>query len=204
MIEELAAAVGRPVSRDTFGLLLRYEALLREDNSRQNLVSASTLEALWQRHIIDSAQLVRFAPRADSSWVDIGSGAGLPGLVIAALTDGCVTLVEPRRLRAEFLARAAHDLGLQNRVAVVQTKAERVESRFDVITARAVASLNRMLGLSLHLSTRKSVWVLPKGRNAVLELAEAQKQWHGVFHVERSVTDAESAIIVGTGVRAKR
>ena len=182
----------------------RYQAFLEEENARQNLVSASTIKALWTRHVVDSAQLVRFAPRADSSWVDIGSGAGLPGLVIAALTTGKIKLVEPRRLRAEFLERAAGELGLGDRVVVVQSKADRVVGSFDVITARAVASLDKLLGLSLHLSTRKSVWILPKGRNAENELAEAQKRWHGVFHVERSVTDAESAIIVGTGVRAKR
>ncbi len=204
MIEALAAATGRSVSRETLGKLDHFQALLRAENSRQNLVSASTLETLWERHILDSAQLVRFAPRADSSWVDIGSGAGLPGLVIAALTDGPITLIEPRRLRADFLARAANDLGLAHRVAVVQAKAERAEGSFDVITARAVASLEKLLGLSLHLSTRNSVWVLPKGRNAEMELAEARKRWHGAFHVEPSVTDAESAIIVGTGVRAKR
>ena len=73
---------------------------------RQNLVSASTLDQLWERHILDSAQLVRFEPRPGASWVDIGSGAGLPGIVIACLVDGPGTLVEPRRLRAEFLHKA--------------------------------------------------------------------------------------------------
>jgi 16S rRNA (guanine527-N7)-methyltransferase len=73
-----------------------------------------------------------------------------------------------------------------------------------VITARAVAPLGRLLELSHHLSTRKTVWALPKGRNAQAELAEAQRAWQGEFHVEQSVTDADSFIVVGTGVRARR
>jgi 16S rRNA (guanine527-N7)-methyltransferase len=73
-----------------------------------------------------------------------------------------------------------------------------------VITARAVANLARFLEISAHLSTRKTVWALPKGRSAERELAEAQRTWQGVFHVEQSVTDAESFIVVATGVRAKR
>ena len=75
--------------------------------------------------------------------------------------------------------------------------------RFDVITARAVAPLGRLLEISHHLSTRNTVWVLPKGRKAPAELAEAQREWHGAFHVEPSVTDADSLIVVGTGVRKR-
>ena len=159
------------------------------------------METLWERHILDSAQLVRFEGHAGASWIDIGSGAGLPGLVIACLAEGPVTLVEPRRLRAEFLASAVADLGL--RATVVQSKAERVEGHFDMITGRAVASLTDFLRMSAHLSTRKTVWALPKGRNAQSELAEARRAWQGRFHVEQSVTDADSWIVVGTEVRAK-
>ncbi|HVL78321.1 MAG TPA: RsmG family class I SAM-dependent methyltransferase, partial [Sphingomicrobium sp.] len=111
MIEALAAAAGRPVSRETFARVELFVHLLREEAQRHNLVSRSTLDALWQRHILDSAQLVRFEPMAGASWVDIGSGAGLPGLVVALLVDGPVTLIEPRRLRAEFLTGAAEALG---------------------------------------------------------------------------------------------
>jgi 16S rRNA (guanine527-N7)-methyltransferase len=100
MSGELADGLGRDVSRETLDRLERYADLLRSESAKQNLVSASTLDRLWDRHILDSAQLVKFAPRPDLSWVDIGSGAGLPGIVIAALVTGPVTLVEPRRLRA--------------------------------------------------------------------------------------------------------
>ena len=202
MIERLEQVVGRPVSRETFEKLEAYVALLKEENRRQNLVSVSTVERLWDRHILDSAQLVRFEPRASSSWADVGSGAGLPGVVIAILVKGPVLLIEPRRLRAEFLHKLCESLDLN--ASVYAGKAERAEGKFDVITARAVASLMQLLKISAHLSTRKTVWALPKGRGAERELVEAQQSWQGVFHVERSVTDEESYLVVGTGVRAKR
>jgi 16S rRNA (guanine527-N7)-methyltransferase len=111
-------------------------------------------------------------------------------------------MVEPRRLRAEFLHKVVESLQL--RAEILCEKAERVGGRFDVITARAVANLSVLLKLSAHLSTRNTVWALPKGRNGPAELAEARHAWQGEFHVERSVTDAGSWIVVGTGVRAKR
>jgi 16S rRNA (guanine527-N7)-methyltransferase len=202
MIEQLEQVAGRPVSRETFEKLEAYVALLREESARQNLISASTLDRLWERHILDSAQLVRFEPHSGASWIDIGSGAGLPGIVAACLVEGPITLVEPRRLRADFLHRAAESLQL--RVNIVCAKAERFEGSFDVITARAVINLVKLLEISAHLSTRKTVWALPKGRKALAELSEARRTWQGAFHVERSVTDADSLIIVGTGVRARK
>jgi 16S rRNA (guanine527-N7)-methyltransferase len=202
VIHELEAASGREVSRETFDRLTAYVALLTEENQRQNLVSAATLDSMWDRHIIDSAQLLRFQPKETASWVDIGSGAGFPGVVLACLSGGPVTMVEPRRLRAGFLHKVCESLGLNARI--VAAKAERAEGRFDTITGRAVSSLSRFLEISQHLSTGKSLWVLPKGRTARDELAEAQRSWQGVFHVEPSMTDAESFIVVGTGVRAKQ
>ena len=202
MIERLEQAAGRPVSRETFEKIEAYGALLREENRRQNLISASTLEQIWDRHILDSAQLVRYEPRPGASWIDIGSGAGLPGIVLACIVTGTVIMVEPRRLRAEFLHKAAESLHL--RANVVAAKAERVEGKFDVITARAVASLTQLLKISAHLSTRKTVWALPKGRGAEAELVEARRTWQGNFRVEPSVTDAASFIVVGTEVRARK
>lgn len=204
MIETIASAAGREVSRETFERIELFVGLLRAEARDHNLISAATLDSLWERHITDSAQLVRFEPHAGASWADIGSGAGLPGIVIALLTTGPVTLVEPRRLRSAFLRRAVDVLGLGERTAVAAAKAERVRGTFDVITARAVAPLDQLLRISHHLSTGKSLWVLPKGRSAESELAEAQRAWQGTFHVEQSVTDADSRILVATGVRAKR
>jgi 16S rRNA (guanine527-N7)-methyltransferase len=201
VIDRLAEVAQRNVSRETSDKLKAYAAMLREESSRQNLISASTVGELWERHILDSAQLLRIEPRSGASWVDIGSGAGLPGIVVACLAEGPVTLVEPRRLRAEFLHRVGESLQLN--VTIVQAKAERAQGKYDVITARAVAGLAQILKISSHLSTRKTVWALPKGRGAEAELAEAQRSWQGVFHVEQSVTDSESFIVVGTDVRAR-
>ena len=202
MIERIAAAARRPVSRETFEKLEAFVALLKAENAHQNLVSAGTLDQVWERHIVDSAQLARFEPAPSASWIDLGSGAGFPGLVIACLVNGPVTLVEPRRLRAEFLHKAAESLRLH--VTVLCAKAERVGGSYDVITARAVASLSHLFEISHHLSTGKTVWALPKGRSAQSELAEARRAWQGRFHMERSVTDGDSYIVVATGVRAKR
>jgi 16S rRNA (guanine527-N7)-methyltransferase len=201
MNELVAQAAGRAVSRETFEKLETYVALLKTENARQNLVSAATLDRVWERHIADSAQLVRFQPFTGASWIDIGSGAGLPGIVVACLVRGPVTLVEPRRLRADFLHNVVESLNL--RATVLCCKAERVEGSFDVITARAVAALPRLFEISHHLSTGKTVWALPKGYSGPRELAEAQRSWQGRFHVERSVTDADSFIVVATGVRTR-
>lgn len=202
MIERLEQVAARPVSRETFHKLEAYVALLKEASAGQNLVSASTLEHVWDRHILDSAQLSRFEPGPRASWVDVGSGAGLPGIVIACLVEGRVTLVEPRRLRAEFLHKVVESLQLN--ASVVDSKVERLEGRFDVITGRAVAPLGIFVEISAHLSTRNTVWALPKGRNAQQELAEARRSWQGDFRLERSVTGEDSWIVVGTGVRAKK
>lgn len=192
------------VSRETMARLDAFAALLRIENERQNLVSRGTLEQLWLRHIADSAQLLRFATDPRSSWIDLGSGAGFPGLVVACLHEGPVTLVEERRLRTEFLHRAAETLGVQ--VEIVAGKAERAPSRpFDVISARAFAPMPRLLKLATGFSTAKSLWVLPKGRNAKSELDALDSSWQGDFRLEESVTDPEARIIVATGVRqAKR
>jgi 16S rRNA (guanine527-N7)-methyltransferase len=200
MSEALARVLGRDVSRETFEKIEVFAALLREESQRQNLVSAAALGNLWERHILDSAQLVRFEPRAGASWVDVGSGAGLPGIIIACLVDGPVALIEPRRLRAEFLHRVCESLNLG--ATVFFGKAERAQGTYDVITARAVTDLSNLLKISAHLSTGKSRWVLPKGRSAERELAEARQAWQGAFHVEQSATDPESRIVVATGVRA--
>jgi 16S rRNA (guanine527-N7)-methyltransferase len=189
------------VSRETAEQLKQYSRLLEGEAAVQNLVSASTIENLWQRHILDSAQLARFS-KAGASWIDIGSGAGLPGVVIAIITGDSILLAEPRRLRAEFLSRVVSDLRLTN-AQVAMAKAERVQGRFDVITARAVAPLSKLLGITAHLAHPGTMWVLPKGRSAKSELAEAELSWHYDARAEPSCTDPESSILLLSNVRAK-
>jgi 16S rRNA (guanine527-N7)-methyltransferase len=199
-VTDLELAAGRAVSRETQEKLEAYAGMVREEATHQNLVSRSTLDNLWDRHIIDSAQLVRFEPSSGCSWLDVGSGAGLPGIVIACLVNGPVTLVEPRRLRADFLHKCTESLQLG--ANVVCGRAERLAGHYDVITARAVAPLIKLFEISRHLSTGKSVWILPKGRTALDELAVARRSWQGAFHVEQSVTDAEAHVVIASGVRA--
>ena len=179
-----------------------FGALLREENQRQNLVSAASLDHLWQRHIVDSAQLLIFAPSPGASWIDLGTGAGFPGLVIALLHPGPVTLVEERRLRVEFLGRAAEVLGAAPEI--VATKVERApERKYDVLSARAFAPLPKLLDLATRFSTTNSVWILPKGQNAQSELDALESSWQGDFRLEPSLTDAQARIIVATDVHRR-
>jgi len=187
------------VPRETMDRLDAFATLLREENARQNLVSKASLDSLWSRHIADSAQLLRFAPFPEASWLDLGSGAGFPGLIVAALHPGPVTLVEERRLRVDFLHRAAELLGVA--VEIVGAKIERLAPRpYDVISARAFAPLERLLALATGFSTGKTVWLLPKGRNAQSELEALDPSWQGEFRLEPSLTDPDARIIVASQV----
>lgn len=203
MIDHISELCGQTVSRETYLSLEKYGEILTRGNDQQNLISRSSLASLWERHILDSAQLARLEPAPGSSWADVGSGAGLPGIVIALLVAGPVLLIEPRRLRAEFLLQAVVDLGLSDRVAIAPFKAEKVVGQFDVITARAVASLDKLLGISTHLSTGKTRWVLPRGRGARSELAEARLRWHCDWESMPSRTDPDSEILVLHNVEAR-
>lgn len=174
-------------------------ALLREENGRQNLVAAASLDTVWQRHIADSAQLLPHVPRETSApWLDLGTGAGFPGLVVAALLpDAAVHLVESRTRRVDWLRRAAQAMGLSN-VTVHGARLELVETfPVRVISARAFAPLPKLLDLSARFSTADTVWLLPKGRSAAHELAELTG-WRHMFHVEQSRTDPDAGVIVGT------
>lgn len=198
----ISAMLGQDVSRETSAKFEQFAKMLVAENRVQNLISKSTEADLWNRHFADAAQLTAFVPER-ATWIDIGSGAGLPGLVIAILTGAPVTLVEPRRLRAEFLSRAAAALGLAN-VIVMQAKGEAVpRARYGVITARAVASVDRLFAMTAHLSHGGTMWVLPKGRSAQSELDEARKSWQGMFRLELSRTDPEARILIASGVRRR-
>lgn len=190
------------VSRETSERIDQFVALLRKENVRQNLVSATSLTHVFARHIVDSAQLWRLAPDA-TSWLDLGSGAGLPGLIIAILGDAPITLVESRRLRAEWLRQTADVLGLTN-VTVELARLELLKARpVGVITARAFAPLPKLFALAHRFSTEETRWILPKGRSAAEELASVAATWHGSFHMEPSVTDPDSAILIARNVMPK-
>lgn len=189
------------VSRETMASLDRLAAFVTDEARHQNLVSAATIPQMWQRHIADSAQLLRFAePKPDEKWIDLGSGAGFPGLVIALLAPCHVMLVESRSLRIAYLERAIAHLGLEDRATVAGLALDRLDTiPADYISARAFAPLSRLLEGAERFSTEKTRWLLPKGRNARAELESVPSQWQRVFHVEPSLTDPDAAILVGTG-----
>ncbi len=186
-----AAALGRLESLVT---------ALADENARQNLVARASLEHVWQRHIADSAQLLDVSRGTvpEGPWLDLGSGAGFPGLVIAALQpERAVTLVDSRRLRTEWLARAAAALGLVN-VEVILSRVEDLPQRhWQVISARAFAPLERLLAIAARFSTQETLWLLPKGAKAQHELDTLPADWTHLFHVEHSLTDPSAGIIVG-------
>lgn len=185
---------------DAMAKLELFVARLREENAVQNLVAAATLDQMWLRHIADSAQLLDLVPRETGPWLDLGSGAGFPGLVIAAMQPvRAVVLVESRKLRIQWLVRMIEELGLEN-CHVVGQDVRRAE-QFDagIISARAFAPLPRLIALSDRFSTNTTAWVLPKGRSASQDIAALPKQLQPRFHVKHSVTDSDARILVAKG-----
>ena len=194
----------RDVSRETVERIDAFAALILEENRRQNLIAAASEVELWERHMLDGAQLFGMAG-SQGNWLDIGSGPGLPGLVVAILGGRPMTLNEPRRLRAEFLRMAVTELDLPE-VDVAECKVERLTGRFDFITARAVARLDKLFAMACHLAHSETKWIFPKGEKAQSELDEARATWQGSFCSVPSRTHPASAIIVAEHVhrRGKR
>lgn len=221
------------VSRETLDRLGIYEALLKSWQRAVNLVSPATLDDVWHRHFADSAQLLALAdisspfrgegPRAGDralkegekiprpaeapgapSWLDLGSGGGFPGLVLAILLaekvpDARMTLVESDARKAAFLGEVARKTGV-----AVEIRAERSEkcatqanSRIrNVITARALAPLPKLLGLARPFFSPPSVALFPKGREAEVEIAEARARFDFECRLAPSLTDAEARIVI--------
>ncbi|HWU72652.1 MAG TPA: 16S rRNA (guanine(527)-N(7))-methyltransferase RsmG [Sphingomonas sp.] len=185
--------------------MLRLEhltALVTVESDQQNLIARSTLATIWSRHIVDSLQLAPLAP-AGGDWLDIGTGAGFPGLAMAAVQpERRFILVEPRRLRADFLREAAQALSLPQ-VEVITGKVENFGQVVAVISARAVAQVAQVIASAAQCASNETLWLLPKGRSAREEVARAKQRWHGMFHVEQSITDPDSSIVIARGVRAR-
>ena len=180
-----------------------FAALVLEENQRQNLIAKATEPHLWQRHIADSAQLLEnvsretLGPNAQGPWLDLGSGPGFPGLVIAALCPNMpVVLVESRARRVEFLETVIAALNLR-KCRVEGQRLERVTPfPARAISARAFAPLPKLLELSAPFSTKATAYVLPKGRSAAQELETLKPSIRAMFHVKHSLTDTDAGIIV--------
>lgn len=168
------------------------------ENERQNLVSPSTIGSIWNRHVADSAQLALLDGSA-GLWIDIGTGGGFPGLIVAVVRAAPMLLVEPRRKRAEFLAAMARDLD-QTHVRVVASRVEVVRETATVISARAVASVEKLFDAGQACAMQDTRWLLPRGRIEQADLLAIERDWQGTFHVKQSVTDPVSSILVAEGV----
>lgn len=201
--EEARAYVAGMTDAAGMARLEAFAALVLEENQRQNLIAKATEPHLWQRHMADSAQLIENVSRetlganAGGPWLDLGSGPGFPGLVIAALNPNMpVVLVESRARRADFLQRAIETLNLA-KCRVEGQRLERVTPfPARAISARAFAPLPKLLDLSAPFSTRATRYVLPKGRSAAMELEALKPSIRAMFHVKHSLTDPEAGIIV--------
>lgn len=202
------ALIGGSVSHETWSRLDRFVALLLEHQQRMNLIAASTVPQVWTRHVADSLQLLSLAPAA-RAWVDLGSGGGFPGLVIACAMVGVegasVHLVESTKKKAAFLAEVVADLALPAIVHPIRveefTAANR--ARFDVVTARALAPLAAVLGYASPLLKRGAVGLFPKGQDVGFELTEASKYWKLEVELVPSKTDPRGRIVVIRGAQKR-
>lgn len=175
--------------------------LLVAENERQNLIARDSVTHIWQRHIADSAQLLSHVSRetfGTGVWLDLGTGAGFPGLVIAAMRPDLRTvLVESRKRRIEWLNNASARLDLTC-CEVAGTRLENLETfPVSVISARAFAPMQKLIDLSSRFSTSDTLWLLPKGRSAAHDLETLPRRMREMFHVEQSLTDGEAGIIIG-------
>ena len=177
--------------------LERYRAMLEDWNSRMNLVGPSAMAVFWSRHALDSAQLIRLAPEA-LRWADLGTGAGLPGLVLAILLKGRegaqVHLVESLAKRCRFLSEVVSELGLPAKVH--NARAEDVKIEVEVVTARAVAALPKLLGFAEPYLKRGARGLFLKGQAAEAELAEARAAgWKLQATLIESLSDPDGRIV---------
>ncbi|PYF11880.1 16S rRNA (guanine527-N7)-methyltransferase [Rhodobacter viridis] len=193
------------VSRETIQLLEQLEALLRKWNSAINLVSPNTLSEIWSRHFLDSAQLLDMLDTTPERWGDLGSGGGFPGLVVGVLAkerfpDMKLTLVESDKRKAAFLANAVRDLGIFAKVEPM-----RIEMlgplHADVLSARALASLDLLLGFAERHLSPDGIALFPKGNRWREEVALAKQKWSFDCEQKPSATDPESVVLKIKGLQ---
>lgn len=198
------AKLAEHVSRETLDSLEIYVDLLLKWTRKINLISASTAEDIWLRHILDSAQFACAAPARFTSWADLGSGAGLPGLVVAACIrethpDASVTLIEKDTRKAMFLHEASREMSVP--VQIIQHRIK-PEGRgdfgfgtFDVVSARALACLDELLGLAAPLISSKGTCLFAKGYRVDNEIDIARRRWNMLISRIPSVTNHGSVLL---------
>ena len=200
--QEFARELGLPVSQETLDRLEIYRRLLVQWSERMNLVGPKELELFWSRHALDSAQLLKFAPEA-KSWVDLGSGAGFPALVVASFMAGqpdtSVHLVESIGKKVKFLMAVAAEAGLP--ATVFNMRIEdfgRGKGRYDVVTARALAPLSRLIPYAKPILDRGAIGLFHKGADLEAELVAAKDVLSGgAFRADvlESISDPRGRIV---------
>jgi len=196
------------VSRETLARLDRFVELLLEQQKITNLIAASTVPIIWTRHIVDSLQLLALIPHA-KRWIDLGSGAGFPGLMIACAladtADAAVHLVESNAKKAAFLREAALELGVPATIYPVRIEdfVQNFHERIDAVTARALAPLDDLLKLAFPLLKTGAQGLFLKGQDVATELTKAGKSWSMDFALVPSKTNAESRIVVVRGLKKR-
>lgn len=187
------------------GDLEQLRAMLVDWNARMNLVSDASLAEFWSRHAFDSAQLRLIIPSA-RTWVDIGAGAGFPGLVLAILLKGevgaKVHLVESTAKKCRFLDAVVESLALP--AEVHNDRAENLTLKAGVVTARAVAPLGRLLGIARPYFARGAIGLFPKGRGAEAEIADARQAWRFTCNAIPSLSDRDGRILKIEGLARAR
>ncbi|MGF1660279.1 MAG: 16S rRNA (guanine(527)-N(7))-methyltransferase RsmG [Rubrimonas sp.] len=187
------------VSRETLERLEAFEALVRKWTAAINLIAPGTVDDIRRRHTLDSAQLFALAPDHAGSWVDLGAGGGFPGMVIAILAEGSgrqldFRLVESDARKCAFLEAATRELGVRARVL-----RRRVEgspfSPADVVSARALAPLGKLLTLAAPWRNSGGVFLFPKGARVDAELTEARRCWHMDVDRIASATDPQACVL---------
>lgn len=191
------------VSRETFERLKTFEAVIRKWNPKINLVSRNSLDELWERHIVDSIQVFNNAP-TDKKWLDIGSGGGFPGIVVAILAaekspETEVVLMESDHRKSAFLRTAARECGVK--IQVITERIEKAEPQeADVLSARALADLSLLLEFVNRHLKKGGLAVLPKGESWKKEVDNAQEQWRFSSEQVTSLTDPNAVILKIKGV----
>jgi 16S rRNA (guanine527-N7)-methyltransferase len=192
--EEVAARFN--VSRESLDRLEAHAELVRKWNRRINLIAPGTVEDIWGRHIADSLQLQHLIPATCTKIVDLGSGAGFPGLVLAIATGIETVLIESSTKKAAFLADVIRRTGAKARVMHGRIEELALHLRADVVTARALAPLPKLLELAYPLLAKGATGLFLKGQDVEAELTESTKYWKMQVQKHASVTDPRGTVLV--------
>ena len=191
-----------PISKNQEAILQKYLDKLQNYNSHTNIVGKSTLLKPWISHILDSLQILPFIQNKKFSILDMGTGAGLPGIVLNVLGCSNVTLVDSNQKKINFLKSIKKELNLK--INLILGRLENIKnSKFDVITSRALANLEKLLSYSQKFMKKNTVLIFLKGKTVNEELKEAQKKWIFQFQKFKSISDSRGSILIIMNIKKK-